>query len=123
MPSRRRRVRQWRSLPSPGLLRRRLRRPGAASRLRAEALYRASVQAGRAVVVLTYSVYAPRTNGSAVLSVERRVLACTGWVGETVGFLNSPWVCTSIPLLLSSYRQGLKVFLYGCHCSALFVRG
>ena len=34
--------------PSPGLLSRRLRRPGAASPLRAEALYRASVQAGRA---------------------------------------------------------------------------
>ena len=86
MPSRRRRVRQRRSLPSLALLRRRLRRPGAASRLRAEALYRASVQAGRPVVVQKYSVYAPRTNGPAVLPVERRVLACTGWAGETVGF-------------------------------------
>ena len=37
-----------------------LRRPGAATRLRAEALQRASAQAGRPFAVLTYAMYAPR---------------------------------------------------------------
>ncbi len=37
----------------------------------------------RPVVVLTYSVYAPRANYPAALPEEWHVLACTGWAGET----------------------------------------
>jgi hypothetical protein len=40
---------------------------GAASRLRAEALRRASAQAGRHFSVLTYSAYAPRVKMAAAL--------------------------------------------------------
>ena len=66
---------------------------GAASRLRAETLHRASVQAGRPLIVLTYSVYVPRANGPAVLPEEQDVLAHMGWANETAGLLNSP--CSS----------------------------
>ncbi len=91
MPSRRRRVRQRRSLPSPE----------AASRLRAEALHRASAQAGRPVVVLTYSVYAPlRHKGRALRDAASHTAACqrksTSWRARAGrvklgSFLNSPF--------------------------------
>ena len=68
----------------------------------------------RSVVALTYSVYAPRTNGSAVLSVERRVLACTGWAGETVGFFEQSLgvhVHTLTSLLLQTRLKGFPLWM------------
>ncbi len=44
-------------------------------------------QAGRACVVLTYSVYAPGVKVHAVLPEERCVLAQTDWADETAGLL------------------------------------
>ncbi len=44
----------------------------------------------RPLVVLTYSVYVPRTNGPAALPEEKHVLACTGWAGETGGHFEQP---------------------------------
>ena len=72
-------------------------------------------QAGRPVVVLTYSVYAPlRHNGRALRDVvnhtaalpeEWHVLACTGWAGETGGLFEQP----PFPLTLAGVRQWWKI--------------